>query len=225
MKRKIKRLIQVLAVSLAISVATFSISASAFDESPIKVTHYPITEEFITEVNQKLDNSELSSQKEVKFDSSEITVTHYPITEEFMSKMNEQLSLSTANNISPRDANVPQSFRNLATGAYTGGGTYTNSFMYSLYYFSCNKDKQLKIEGAVYLPIGSNYYKKMTMWLVNYNDGTSTEITIQPTQATTHTAYYFNFAIGPLNPNDFYYLKFSPIISNVQHTLNYTISH
>ncbi len=225
MKRKIKRLIQVFAVSLVIFVATFSISASAFDESPIKVTHYPITEEFITEVNQKLENSELLSQKEVKFDSSEITVTHYPITEEFMSKMNEQLSLSTVNNISTRDANVPDEFHNLASSDYTGNGTYTNSFMYSLKYFSCNSDNQLKIEGVVNLPVDYHYYNNMIMWLVNLNDGTSTEIKIHPTQTTTNTMYYFKFTIGPLNPNDFYCFKFSPIRSDIQHTISFTVSH
>ena len=142
-----------------------------------------------------------------------------------MRKMDEQLSLSTANNISPRDANIPKDFHNLASKDYIGNGTYTNSFMYSLKYFSCNSDNQIKIEGAVYLPVGANYYKNLTMWLVNRNDGTSTEITIQPTQATTHTVYYFNFAMGPLNPDDFYYFKFAPAVSNKQHTISFTVSH
>ncbi len=223
-----------------------------YPASEIKVTFLPITEEFIAkydaiakkrmeEEKQGLlrDPKEDASEMAKLYPASEIKVTHLPVTDAFKAEQEERARQLAESEISmlekekagavyeTRGATVPDEYWNIGVkGAYDGYGNTRRVPIYSSCYFTCNSDLELVISGQVLVSKPSE--KDLTIELCNKTDGTSTPVTISPTaidQNPFETKYSFDFKIGPLNPDHFYYLKFNIVEWDSGHQVDFKVSH
>lgn len=167
--------------------------------------------------------------KEILFDSSQITVTHMPISDEYIEKCIEESDfdvLSQGTFTSPfyaRGANMPTQVYNIASQDYVGSGTFTNSYIWSSYYFMPNSKNQLHFEGMV--RVRNVTSQDLTLQIVNVNDLSSTTCLIPAFYSGDTTWWFFDFYIGPLNPQHGYCIKFTPSDAINQHTVSFTVSH
>ena len=138
------------------------------------------------------------------------------------------LDSSGNGNIPIMSASAPTTsdFYNLSSSDYNGSGSFTANYLYSLKCFAPNSSNNLIIRGT-----GSAAPATYTMYISMYDvttrtAGTEFAINYKSIAYDNSSSYFdYSFAVGPLNPNHLYAVRFSPQDAYSAHNVYFTVSH
>lgn len=236
-----KRLKRIAALALLLG-ATMIMGTTTSANNNITVTYLPITDEFIRSETEKavLSMSESSTSTcnemvDLLKQNEAPSVTYLPVSEEFINAETQEAieryrASAGEKEHAARGASIPTSIWNNSDGTYKGSGNTQYQPLYSAYSFMCGENQQLKIKGSML--VAETQTDDLYIELINANDGTVTNIYIDPTDLDSgsypfETGYYFNFYVGPLNKNHTYYLKFntfSSVFNYFGHSVSYEVT-
>lgn len=119
-----------------------------------------------------------------------------------------------------RDGYPPSRFHSLP---YSGAGEFTNNYLYTLCYFLPNQKKEFHISGAAY---GSSRFGTTGGMYIELIRKSDRYVMIKSPIYTAGsnidgTAFIpFDYAIGTLDPNEFYYFRFSPFSADCTYKIS-----
>lgn len=126
--------------------------------------------------------------------------------------------------IDARGNSSPTAYYDLGDKDYTGAGVATSGYLYTNYYFDANNDRELHISGTAYRNAETTSY--LFMQVITKSNGNKFETKIAPFRVTGLGAEYtYDFYVGPLKENDFFYIRFDPFGAGVETEVDFTVSH
>lgn len=164
----------------------------------------------------------MSSSQE--YDESQIHITDYlgEMTEEQKLQATAEIEQWSKNfrpsntyteDLRMKTASRPKKYYNLSVNDYLGSGSFTQNDLYTNHYFSPNSKSELHIAGTATATKFDPPCVGMYIELIRKSDGESvikSPITAYAIAENGKSFMKFDYAIGTLDPNEFYYFRFSP---------------